>query len=129
MLHRVRGREGFRQPAHDAGKIQNSEEDEHQADGELHGEADASGNDDAEEDDGGADGENRERVAESPENADEGGVADAALAADDGGDGDDVVGIGGVTHAEEETENDDRDESDHFLFRRQLRPEILHYFP
>ena len=110
MLHRVRGREGFRQPAHDAGKIQNSEEDEHQADGELHGEADASGNDDAA----------KRMMAEptarivsvwpSPQETPMRAAwrSRAALAADDGGDGDDVVGIGGVTHAEEETENDDR---------------------
>lgn len=129
MLHRVRGREGFRHPTHDAGKIQNAEEDEHQADGELHGEADARRDDDAEENDGGADGENGKCVAESPKNPDEGRVADAPLAADDGGDGDDVVGIGSVAHAQEETENHDRDESDHFVFRRQLRPDILHYFP
>jgi hypothetical protein len=40
-------------------------------------------------------------------------VTNAALAADDGGDGDDVVGIGGVTHAEKKTERDNGEERDH----------------
>src|SRR5271154_3259953 len=53
-------------------------------------------------------------MTQAPEDSNQGGVANAALAADDGGDGDYVVRVGGVPHAEEKTESDDREESDHF---------------
>jgi len=52
-------------------------------------------------------------VTESPENADERGAANAAFAADDSGDGNDVIGVGGVTHAEKKSESDDGEERNH----------------
>jgi hypothetical protein len=47
-----------------------------------------------------------EGVAGAPERADDRGAAQGALAADDGGHGDDVIGIGGVAHPEEEPEHE-----------------------
>ena len=101
---RVGGREFFAEVFGDAGEIQDAEEDQHQADGKFHRQADAGGDGEAEEDDGGADDENRQCVADAPEDADPAGFQDGAFAADDGGDGDDVVGIGGVAHAEDEAD-------------------------
>jgi len=62
---------------------------------------------DAAEDDGGADQKNRDGVADAPQRANHGGVEHAALTADDGGYGDDVIGVRGVAHAEEKAEGDD----------------------
>jgi hypothetical protein len=60
-------------------------------------------------------------VADSPQDSDRSGVAHAALAAHNGGDGDDVIRIGCVAHAEEKTQGDYGEESDHFSFRPRQR--------
>jgi len=111
----VRRRECFGDPAHHSGEIQNSQKNQHQADGEFHGKADSCGDDNSEKDDGGADDEDRDGVAKAPEGADYGGVADAALAAHDGGHRDYVIGVGGMAHAEEEAKSDNGEECDHLL--------------
>ncbi len=54
-------------------------------------------------------------MAESPECANYGGVTNAALATYNRGDSDDVVWIGGVTHAKKETERNDRKQGDHLF--------------
>ena len=95
----------------EASQIENAEEDEHDADGKLHGEAETGRDDEREEDDGGADGEDGQRVTGSPERSDQRCARKAALAGDDGGDGDHVIGISGVPHAEEEAEREDSHEA------------------
>src|SRR6516162_4216122 len=52
---RMRGREFLAEPLGDAGQVENAEKDEHEADGEFHGESDARGNHDIKKDDGGDD--------------------------------------------------------------------------
>ena len=63
------------------------------------------GNSQAEHDNRGADGDDSDGVSAAPEHADERRFEDGALAADDGGDGDDVIGIGGVAHAEHQADD------------------------
>src|SRR5262249_57172704 len=57
--------------------------------------------------------QDRDGVAEAPEHADQDGAAERPLAADDRGHGDHVVGIGRVSHAEEEPEAHDRQQGAH----------------
>ena len=103
---------------HRTGQVEHSEQDEHQRDGEFEGESEARRNYYAEEDDGGADNENGEGVSDSPEDADPASAGDGTLPADNGGDGDDMVGIGGVTHAEKESDAKDEEGAGHSLVMR-----------
>src|SRR5439155_11690793 len=80
---------------------------------ELHRQADPRGDHDPEEDDRAADEDDGQGVTDAPQGADEGGAPDLALAAHDRGDGDHVVGIGGVPHPEEEAQEDHREERGH----------------
>ena len=48
----------------------------------------------------------KKSMAEPPDRTDQRGASHRALPADDGGNGDHVVGIGCVTHTEEETERE-----------------------
>ena len=48
-------------------------------------------------------------MADSPENSRQRGAANLTLATNNGRDGDDVIGVGSVTHTEEETEGEDRE--------------------
>lgn len=82
---------------------------------ELFHEADLINEERAEDDDAPADDEQREGVADAPENSRPRRAANAALAANDIGDGDDMVGIRGVAHAQEKTEQEDGKQSDHTL--------------
>ena len=100
-------------PLQDASEIQDAEQHQHKSYRQFHREADTRWNDPAEEDYPSANEEDRERVADSPEGADSDGVLDGAIARDDGGDGDDMIGIRGVAYAKEETECDDGEQADH----------------
>src|SRR5580692_5303316 len=106
-------REFFAYPFSDAGKIQDTEKNQHQADSEFHGEADTRGNHDVKEDDGSADEDDGDGVAESPKRADERGFGKGTFAADDGGDGNDVIRVGGMAHAKEEADKENRKSADH----------------
>ena len=103
---RMAGGEFFAKPFHGSGEIEGAEQDQHQAHGEFHGEAGARRNDYAEQDDGAADDGDGQRVAAAPEDADETGFGDGTLAANDCGNGNDVIGIGGVAHAEKKAEDE-----------------------
>jgi hypothetical protein len=46
-------------------------------------------------------------VTDTPQTADHGGVAHAALAADDGGDGNYVIWVRGMAHAKKKAQRDD----------------------
>ena len=98
------GRKFFAEPFHGTREVENAEQNEHQADGKFQGQAGARRNHQTEENDGGPDDSNREGVAAAPEDADSAGFGDGALAADDSGNGNDMIGIGGVAHAEKKTD-------------------------
>src|SRR5580704_13231231 len=118
---RVRGISGGRKrlgdPARESREIQEAEKDQHQADGQLHGEAEPGRNDHSKKNNCRADQKNREGMSEAPQHADQSSVSYAALPAHDGGDGDHVVGVGGVTHTEKKSQGDDGEQSDHLQLR------------
>ena len=101
---RMRGREFFADPHHGTGEIHQPQKDQHQAHREFHGQADTRRDGKSEENDGGADEDNRQSVATAPEDADQAGFGDGAFTANEGGNCDDVIGIGGVTYPEEEAD-------------------------
>jgi len=119
------GREFLAEPLGNAGEIENAKQDQHEADSKFHGETDAGRDDKVEEDDGYADGDDGDGVAESPKGADQGRFGERTLAAHDGGYGDDVIGIGGMAHAEQETDGENGEAGEHtdsrFLRRRKDR--------
>ena len=55
-------------------------------------------------------------MTDSPENSDERGTGNVALAANDRGDGNNVIGISGMTHAEEKAEGENGEKSHNKLF-------------
>ena len=81
------------------------------------GQPDRRRNDDIEADDQHADDDHRDRVAEPPERADQGRIQEALAAVQDRGHRDDVVRVGRVAHAEQESESGKGE---------QLRHPILH---
>jgi hypothetical protein len=97
-----------------APNVSDPEHDQHHADGEFHAKAKSRRNDQVEEDDCGSDQEDRYGVPESPESADQCRSRELLLTAENGGDSNDVVGIGCVAHAEEKAERDDRKKTDHY---------------
>jgi hypothetical protein len=59
-------------------------------------------------------------VADAPENSGERGAANLTLPTNNGRDGNDVIGVGSVTHTEKETEGEDREKSHGKLTSRAL---------
>ena len=110
---RMRGREFLAEPLGDAGQVENAEKDEHEADSEFHGESDARGNHDIKKDDGGADEDDGDGVTESPVCTDESGAGEGTLAAYNRRDGDDVIGIGSMAHAEKEADRENGKSAEH----------------
>src|SRR4029077_3078378 len=102
----ARRSDGIRDPLKHAGKVQNAQENEHQAHGKLHRQAHPRGNYPAEKNDSASHDEDRERVADSPKRANQRSVADPFVSRDDGRDGDDVVGVCGMAHPEKESKSD-----------------------
>jgi len=103
----------LRDPAHHAGKIQDAQKNEHEANRKLHRKAEARRNNDAEQNDERSDQENCDGMAESPKDADERGAANGALAAHDGSHGDDVISVRRMAHAEKESQRDNRKKRNH----------------
>src|SRR5450432_1829330 len=103
-------------PGHRAGEIEDAEKDQHQADGKFHGQAYARGDGEVEKDDPGAYDQNGYGMAYAPEDADQAGFPDGALAAHDGGNRDNVVGVGGMAHAEYETNRQNCESAHHRKF-------------
>src|SRR5271155_3786896 len=94
-------------PLKHAGQVQDTQENQHQADGKFHRKTDARWNHPAEQDDSAAHQEDRERMTHTPKCANQRGVADLSISGNDGCNGDYVVGVGGVAHSEEEAQRDD----------------------
>ncbi len=89
-----------------AGQIEDAEQDQHQADRQLHGEADARRNDHVEQNNGGADTEDGDGMADAPKGANDRGLPDAALPADNRGNSDDVIRVRRMAHAENKSQTD-----------------------
>src|SRR6516225_9576900 len=87
---------------------QHPEKNEHDADAELHGEAKAGRYDDAEQYDRAADDKDCQSVTDPPCRTDHRRTSQIALTADDRGDGDDVVRIGGVSNPEQKSQKEQR---------------------
>jgi hypothetical protein len=98
-----RGRKTAVDPLEETSDVHDAEEDQHQCNGKLHGQTNSCGNDPSEENYDATDGDKCECVADSPQRANQVSVLDRTVARHDRGHGDDVVGIGGVAHPEEET--------------------------
>ncbi len=101
---RVGGRKFVADPAHGAGEIQNAQQNQHQRDGKFQGQAEPRRNRKSKEDDGRSDHQNGDGVADSPEDADQPSAGNRLFPADDGGNRDHVIGIGGVAHPKKESD-------------------------
>lgn len=99
----------------EADQIPDSQQDQHEAYRKLHGQTDTRGDHKIKENDGAAYDKDRQRVAKSPENADQGGALGASLLGDNCGYRDYMVGIGGVPHSEEKSDHDDGEQADHYF--------------
>src|SRR5262249_2668691 len=80
---------------------------------ELHAKAQPVRDHPAEQHDSNPDQQDRDRVSDSPYDADRRRTPRSSVAADDGRYGDDVIGIGGVPHPEEEPQRQDRKQTGH----------------
>ena len=109
----MHGCESLGDPLCGTTQVQHSEQDQHEADGEFHGEADARRDHQIEENDGCSDQNDRDGVSDAPENPDQSGVVDILLAAYDRADRDYMVGISCVPDAQQEAHADDRQQIDH----------------
>ncbi len=108
--------QAFRPTAHSrrsfadqAGCGADAEQNQHDRDGEFHRESEPRRNRDFENDDRGPDYQHGDRVAESPYDADAGGDREAAFSAEDGSNGNHVIGIGRVAHPEQQSEERNRE--------------------
>ena len=103
---RMSGSKSVGDPLRDPGKVQHAQQNEHETDRQFHRQPDFYRDRQVENDDARSNHENRQRVAQSPESANQACMANAVLAAYDRGDGDDVVGISRVPHPKQESESD-----------------------
>ena len=85
-------------PLRDAGEIKDSKENQHQAYGQFHSEADARRDCQVEQNNGHPDEEDRNGVAYSPQCANHACVPDSSLTAHNCRNGNDMIGIGGVAN-------------------------------
>ena len=100
-----------------SGHIPQAKNNQHDRDRQLHAQPDSHWNYKIEENDSGSDHEDRKCVAEAPERANHGRPHAVALVADDGGDGDHVIGIGGVAHPEKKSHRENGEKPDHVVHR------------
>lgn len=108
-------------PVHDAAQVHDSQDDEHEGHGKLHRQAKAWRDNHAKENDCPADKKNREAVAKSPKHAEQSRAAHLAFATHDRGNGNDVIRIRGVPHAQKKAKEHERNKSDHRLFAGEIQ--------
>ena len=89
---------------HEGRQIPESEHHQHERDRHLHRQADCGRDHHTEEDDGASDDGDREGMAHAPQTADQDAGPQPSLSRDDRADGDDVIRVRGMTHAEQEAE-------------------------
>src|SRR6516165_1089124 len=94
------------EPLQDSRQVQNAQNNEHESHGKFHGQPHTRRNDYAERNDDRTHEKNREGVSQSPEHSNQRRLSRPPLTANDGADGDDVVRIGCVTHAQKEAQQD-----------------------
>jgi hypothetical protein len=103
----------FRNPTKDSRQVQNSQKNQHQAYRQFHREPYSFGNHNAEQNDCRTNNENHDRMTNSPENPNKGGMANGPLAAHNRGHRNDVVRVGCVAHAGKKAQNYDGNQGDH----------------
>jgi hypothetical protein len=86
-----------------------AQSNEHYGDGKLHGQGNFGRYLETQGDDQKADGQKRGGMPQSPQRADEGGIPEPLPFGNDGGDGDQMVGIEGVPQPQKESEAEDGD--------------------
>ena len=106
----VSGRKFIGDPLRDPGKVEHTQQDEHQTHRKFHRQPDLYWNCQVENDDARSDDENRQGVAKSPECANHAGMAHASLTAHDRGDRNHVVGVSRVPHPEKKSEADNSEQ-------------------
>ena len=95
------------------GQAEEPQDDQHHANRQLQRQPHPWGNDPSEQDDARADDHDRECVPHPPERTDHRRPTAPPVPSHDGGDRDDMIGIGRVAHAEEESQDDDGEEIAH----------------
>ena len=115
VLSLLQGRNRFRYPAHDPREIQSAQQNQHQAHGKFHREANSCRDYEPEQDDCRTNDENRDRVTQAPERANQRRLADASLTAHNRRYRDDMVRISRVAHAEKKTKRKDGKKGDHLI--------------
>jgi len=100
-------------PLGSSAQIEHSQQDQHQPDRQLHGEADARRDHQVKEDDRRPHQDNRDGVAHAPEHSDQPGVPDVPLTAHDRAHRNHVIRIGGVSDSEQKSHTDDSQQVDH----------------
>jgi hypothetical protein len=102
-------------------QVHDTEQDQHEPDGELHRQPDPGRDDPAEQDDAASDHQDSQGVPQAPERADQRRSRRTPVAGHDGRHRDDMIGVGGVAHAEEEPQRRDRKEAGHGVARFSFR--------
>ena len=116
MNHGVRAvgrRQVVVDPTHDPRQVQNPQYHQHEPDRQLHSQTDARRDDDAEQNNGRTHHKDCQRMTESPEGTDQCRVLHALLPAYDGGNGNNVIRVGGVPHSKKKAQDDNREERNH----------------
>ena len=96
--------------------IQQTQDNQHDRDRQLHAESDPCWDCEVEENDARANHEDSESVANTPERSDQSGSHAAALIGDDGCDCNDVVGVRSVAHPEKKSNCENGEKTDHLRF-------------
>src|SRR4029077_7550526 len=88
---------------HEAEQIPTSKHDQHEANGKFHRQTGSNWNHQIKKNDGASPHKNRQSVAKSPKDTNQGCPLWISLLADDGAHRDDVIRIGGMPHPEKKT--------------------------
>jgi hypothetical protein len=107
-----RGHKTVRNIADKTGEIHEAEHDQHESDGELHPQADARRDHQSEEDDSGSHHQDGQRMSDAPAEAGQRCPPGFPLLGNDSGDGNDVIGIGGMPYAQNESQSEDGEKAD-----------------
>jgi hypothetical protein len=90
-------------------QVKPTQDHQHQGHAQFETQAKARGDNDSKKYDKPAHHEERQAVADSPEHPSQRGISNLSLPANNRGHGDYMIRIGGVAHAEKETESEDRE--------------------
>ena len=126
----MRRREAISDPLRDSGQTQNAKQNQHQTDSQFHRQPDFYRDRQIKKDNPRANEQDGDGMTQPPECSDQAGMTDAVLAADDCRDGDYMIGVGCVSHPEQESESDNGEQvgqSAHW--HRSLAAWIVFVFP